>query len=649
MGSFNQYPHVFQPLKVGNMTIKNRIQYAPMVCRLTSWVTGEVTPDYLEFLSAQARTGVGIVTIGSTSVDDETGTDFLGELSITSDDKLCGMVRIAEEVHRYGAKLSIELCHAGRGADPKLLKTPYALAPTALRAPLRSRYIKEMDQKDIDHIINDYVECTNRCLEAGFDMVLIHAAHGNLIGQFLSPYSNKRNDYYGGSFENRTRFALEVLQAVRAKVGSKINLEMRISGDELIEGGQRIDEVLEFLKIAQKYIDIVHISQGLIVDRNYSFYVMPPYYHLHCHNVKYAEAAKKVLDIPVTTVGSIMTIQEAEDILAAGKADVVAMARQLLADHDTIKKAYRGEAEKTRPCLRCGEGCGSRYGIGCHVNPIAGRESKYKDIMPARKKKKVVVVGGGPAGMMAAQTLMEKGHDVVVFEKRNRLGGLMKEISNLPFKSDLHRYVEWDIRTTMECGAKIMLNTEATPDLIKAENPDAIFIAVGSSPIIPPITGIDGVNVKHVLEVDNGKVEVGQKIVVCGGGSSGLECALALAMEGKNVTVIDMIPEEDFAQDMFFNTRNMLLHLLRSHNVKLIGSSKVEEFTARGVIVIDHNWVRSTIEADTIVIAFGMKPNLETVEAFAALVPETYIIGDCSEVKNIGNANRMGFDYAVEV
>ncbi|NLL51543.1 MAG: FAD-dependent oxidoreductase [Peptococcaceae bacterium] len=655
MAKFNEFQHVFSPIKVGNLTLKNRIQFSPMVCCLSN-AAGEVTTEFVEFLGMQARTGAGLVTIGATPVDNDTGADAYGELDVTNDNKIPGLKRVSEEVHRYGAKLSIELVHSGRGSLPELLRKPYALAPSIIPTPGGPRKIKVMDQDDIDQVIKAYADCAERLVKADFDMAMIHAAHGNLIAQFLSPYTNKRNDYYGGSFENRARFGLELLQAVRERVGQSLALEMRISAEEMVEGGMELEETIEFIKLAQEYIDLVHVSVGLIVEHNKAaFWTMPPYYHAHCHNVKYAEAVKKDPDIkiPVTTVGSINTIKDAEEIIASGKADIVAMCRQLLADPETIKKAYRGEEGTTRPCLRCWEGCVGAVAFGgqvrCSINPVVGRETKYREIPLARRKKKVVVVGGGTAGMMATQTLVERGHEVVLMEKKDRLGGHLPEISALPFKGDLRAYLKWNVDTTMNCGAKILLNTEADEDSIRKENPDAIIIAVGSSPVELDIPGSDNENVHSVLDVDNGRVQVGSKVVVCGGGVSGMECALALAMEGKDVTVVDMIPVEQFAKDMVVATRPMLLYLLNQHKVKFIGEHKVLQFLKNGVEIEDRNWNHSIIEADTIVKAFGMRPNKELVERLGCIVPETYLVGDCDQAKNIQYANHSAFNVAVEV
>ena len=649
------YPHVFAPLKTKHLTLKNRIQFPPTVSCLSTGI-GEATPEYIEFVAMQAKTGVGLITIGATSVDEDFGTDFQGELNITRDEMIGGLARIAEAAHLYGAKISVEMCHAGRGADPTLLGQPYAIGPSSIPLPNRCRYVKEMDQHDIDHVIEQYASCAERLMRAGFDMCMVHGAHGNLVGSFLSPKTNLRNDCYGGSLENRMRFPLEILKAMRERVGDNMAIEMRISGDEMIEGGMRIQEVIEFLKQAQQYIDLVNVSRGLIVDRNFCYYPQPPYYHPYCHNVYLAEQVKacKEITIPVATVGSIKTLDMAEEILAAGRADVVAMARALFADPELIHNACRGRKEETRPCLRClqvcNNNCDKGIAIRCAVNPTLGRETKYGEIRPAPVSKKVVVVGGGVAGMMAAQTLVKRGHRVVLFEKGPELGGHLNNINKLPFKQDLREYTEWDIRTTMTCGADIRLNTAATRELIEAEDPDAIFIATGSKLAVPPIPGIDGTNVASVTDVDCGRVATGQKVVVCGGGMSGLECALGLAMDGKEVTVVDMIPVEDFAKEIVHYTRDMLLKLLREFDVKLLGGQKVTSIDAQGVHTMDHNWKTYTYDCDTVVSAFGLVPNLDGVDEYRGLMYDTYVIGDCGEgAKSIGNANWTAFNYAMLV
>lgn len=653
MTDFNKYPHVFSPIKVGTMTLKNRIVFAPMICCLET-PSGEVTSEYIEWIAQQARTGASLITIGGTSIDHETGDDFEGEIDVTTDKNLIGLKRMADEAHYRGAKLSIELVHAGRGAMPKLLKDGVAISSSVFPATggpdvVGNTHIREMDFNDIEHIINRYADIAERLSKAEFDAIMLHCAHGNLIAQFMSPRFNHRTDWYGGSFENRMRFPLQIMKAIRDRVGRKINIDMRISGDELIEGGLRLEEMIEFVKLAQKYVDSVHVSVGMIIESDYFYYSMPPYYHKHCHNVKYAEAFKKCPDIhiPVTTVGSITSVEEAEEILAEGKADIVAMARPLMAGPDLLKNAYAGKEDKTRPCLRCFE-CAPNVmqQLHCAVNPVCGRETPYRILPPIEERKKVVVIGGGVAGMQAVQTLTKRGHEVVLFEKEENLGKKLYEISNLSFKDDMRRYWDWAVRTTKETGAKIYLGTEATPELVMAEQPDAIFIATGSSPIVPPIPGIE--RTETILDVDNDRVEVGENVVVCGGGLSGCECALELAYRGKNVTIVDMIPEAAFAKDASPAPYTMLHALLKKNGVKLVGDSKVQRFTEEGVEVIDKSWRTTLLKADTIVNALGMRTDKAMADKFTGLVPEVYMIGDASKVGNIRHATNSAFIYAVE-
>jgi 2,4-dienoyl-CoA reductase-like NADH-dependent reductase (Old Yellow Enzyme family)/thioredoxin reductase len=653
MVPFNTYKHVFTPIQVGPLKLKSRIEFSPMVCDLTS-PGGYPLQDYIDFVEKQAMSGVGLITLGATPVNWENAVDYDRELDVTSEEKVGGLVKLAEAAHRFGAKLSVELVHAGRGADPNLITVPYGIAPSNFPIPGQIKYIKEMDQHDIEKVIADYVDCATRLQRCGFDAVMIHGAHGNLLAQFLSPLVNHRTDIYGGSFENRCRFPLMLLKAVRRAVGKKFMIEYRISGDEIVPNGMRTDEVIEFLKLAQDYIDLANISAGLIVDWRAQFYTMPPYYRPKGSNVPYARMVKQCPDIhiPVSVVGGIISAEQADQIIDEGSADMCAIARALLSDPDMLNKSYQGHPEEVRPCLRCWN-CGGWYGshITCAVNPQLGRTPKYSEVVPARRKKKVVVVGGGVAGCQAAQTLIERGHDVVVFEKSDRLGGLLNDISLLDFKDDMLRYKEWVQRTTAACGADIRLNTEATPELVMAEAPDAIVVAVGGKAAHPPIPGLDGKMVCTVRDVDSGRVKIegNKRIVVCGGGLSGCESALQLAMDGHTVTVVDQIPAESFAAGVHRMTWNCLMFLLKQNGVKLIGDHIIRSIDDSGVTVEGRDWRMEKLEADCVVDALGVVPQPAVVESFRRLIPEVYAIGDSEAVKNIKNAVHSAYDICCNI
>jgi len=381
---------------------------------------------------------------------------------------------------------------------------------------------------------------------------------------------------------------------------------------------------------------------------------MPPYYRPHCSNVQYAREIKACPDIkiPISVVGSITSAEEAEQIIAEGSADMVAMARALLADPDMLNKSYRGREDKVRPCLRCWN-CAGGYGshIHCAVNPRLARTYRYSKAWKTDEPKKVVVVGGGVAGCEAARTLTEKGHKVILFEKSDKLGGLLNDVSLLPFKDDMRRFTEWLKRETAATVADIRLNTEATPEAVIAENPDAIIVAAGSIPARPPIPGIDGKNVFNVLDVDSGRVKIpsGSRVVICGGGLSGCESGLALVMDGCHVTIVDMLPIDDFAIGAHELTRSMLMSLLTDNGVNLISESLVRSIGENTVEIEDKSWKYMTLEADYIIDAFGMKKNLSVVDAFRELIPDVYYVGDCLEVKNILHASFTAYDRCCNI
>lgn len=647
MPKFSKYSKIFEPIKIGTVELKNRIEFTPLVsCHADA--QGQVTTELVEFLAGQARTGAGLVTIGATAVSREKGEDFLGALSVTKDSDILGLSRLSEAVHKYGAKLGVELNHAGRAAIIDLLEGD-ALAPTNFPIPGKSRYIKEMDQRDIDQVIEEFADCAERCMKSGFDVIMVHGAHGNLVAQFLSPLSNQRTDCYG---QDRMKFPLEVLQAIRQRCGNKIAIEYRISADELAPEGMRVEDTIKFLKVAQKYIDLVHVSAGLIVDLRYITRCVQPSLIEHNINVGYSEKIKKALDIPVAVVGSISTVDDAEKILQAGQADMIGMARALLVDGYTITKAYRGQEDRIRPCIRC-YNCLKEIFPGkqvrCSLNPVVGQETKYSKIARVYEPKKVMIVGGGPAGMTALQIARQRGHEVTLYEKSDKIGGALHEASVLPIKADLKVYTDWLIAETYRYGATIITNTEVTPDLVEKENPDVLFIATGAKPFLPPIEGINNSKVALVSDVDSKKVKVGQNVVVCGGGLSGTESALALAMEGKNVTIVDMLEPDELCNDLFLINRIALMDLIAKYNVKIIGGVNVEKISNHGVHIMDKKWNKSVLPADTIVAAFGFKSVTEPVLALKDLVPETYVVGDCVHPENIHTAIHSAFYYAVEM
>lgn len=665
----SRYKNVFSPITIKGVEFKNRIQVAPMVpCMATP--EGWVTKELIEFYRPFAKGGAAIVTVGDSAVNWEHAMDHEGQLNLGDDNVKMGLDDLAEEVQRYGAMISVELNHGGRFANSMNLaskglkpvsSTPKPAEIDEFFSKLQGKTpgeVEEMSIPLINKTILDYADAAGRCKDSGFKMVMIHGAHGMLPSQFLSPYVNRRVDRYGGSFENRARFCIELLEAVRRRVGENFIIEYRISADELVEGGMKLEDVIRFVNMIKDKIDILHVSAGMLPNPFTIQYMIQPLYVPYMLNIHYAEKIKEAVgeDIFVTAVGSVMTLENAEEILSRGKVDFVAMARPFVADPEIMRKSAMGKEADVRPCVRCNTCCGRSAFFKktrCAVNPINGRELQYPDgkVKKAEEKKKVVIVGGGPAGMQAALTAVERGHDVVLFEKEGRLGGTLNHAAELEFKKDLKNYVEWIVAQTLKCGAEIKLNTEATTDNVKAENPEALIIAVGSTPLIPNIPGVEKDNVHWSGDVDCGRASVGHKVVVVGGGLTGAETAVDLAMKGKDVTLLEMQGTDALLNGSSLINRFSLQSLLMKHGVKVVTNTKLEEITDKGVRTINSGFQWKEYEADTVVLALGMRPRRDKVQELRNLIPETevHVIGDGRQIGNIYAAVHAGFDTAAEI
>ncbi len=626
------FKHIFTPVKIGRLTVKNRIEKAPCVPFLAG-IDGDVTRELIEWEKSFARGGAGIVTIGDSPIMDEIASKAGHILSLGTDKTVGALSRLAEAIQRYGAKASIELTYF----EPGKRYSPNDFTP-----------------EEIKYIIDSYARAAFRCLAAGMDMILIHGAHGHLISQFLSTRRNARNDTYGGDFAGRARFATEVLEAIRDKVGDGLAIEYRISADELVPGGLSIEEQLEFVKSIQDKIDLIHVSVGNLFEPGVGHLMIQPAYVPRGVNVHYAARFKKELDIPVTALGSIDVVM-AEKIIAGNQADMVAMNRAFIADPDCVNKARQGREDTIRPCIRCNT-CIARahpfyLPVRCAVNPVSGREAEFVDIPPPARKKKVVIIGGGPAGMEAAKAAAGAGHDVVLYEKDASLGGTLIQAAAAPFKTDMKQYLDWAIRTTLDSpDITVKLSTTATSQVIKAEKPDALIIAAGASPLVPRLPGIDGKNVVLAGDVVAGNVQVGDKVLVAGAGLTGSETALHLTQQDKKVTLIDMLSLEQIDSNAAFTDTRYLRSMLDELGVKTITEVRLESVNGTAAVVTDKNGERSEIPCDTVVLALGIVPRSNIIGQFQGSAPDISVAGDCYNQRgNLYSAVSEGFFAAVEI
>jgi 2,4-dienoyl-CoA reductase-like NADH-dependent reductase (Old Yellow Enzyme family)/thioredoxin reductase len=625
------HAHVFTPLRIRGLTTKNRVECSPAIPFLAS-EDYFVTRELIEWYRRIAKGGAGIVTVGESSIDydDARKHGRANVLCLAENRAINGLSVLAETIQRYGAIASIELNYEG------------------LRGPT------EMTTEEIRAVIDRFAEAAGRCRHAGMEMVMIHGGHGHLLGSFFSPATNARSDRYGGSLQRRAQFAIEVLDAVRAKIGDEVALEYRISADELVTGAPTVEETIEFAKMIEDRIDLLHVSAGNLYAPETAPRMIQPTYVPRGINVEFAARFKRELRIPVTAVGSI-TLDTAEEIISQNKADVVAMIRSIIADPDCVSKARAGRAPDIRPCVRCNR-CLSETRdytrpTRCTVNPMAGREAEFLCLQTPEKPKKVVVIGGGPAGMEAARTAAGRGHKVILFEKQGRLGGTLTEAAAMPFKHDMKVYLDWAQRATLGTpGLDIRLSTEATVEAIRAEHPDVLILAVGAFPTVPDVPGIDQENVVWAGDVHREGLEIGDEVLVVGAGMVGCEAALGLAQSGKLVTLIDMLPFDGIALDVHPISRMALLDMLQSASVVIKTQTKLESITPTGAIVSrgDGGWAE--IPCHSVVLALGVTPRHEVVRLLDGLAEDVHVIGDCRRRGgNLRHAITDGFNAAIDI
>ena len=660
------YSSVFEPIRIRGVQFKNRLELAPPSPNLASsdW---KVTKEFVDFFRPFAKGGVGIIHVGNSIIDIREACDEERQLDLGTDDCILPLTRFVEMCQGYGCQPSLEINHSGK--DSQFEKTGRRACSASSFIPSREvynarnhnrepMYTVEMDKGMIRETVEKYAMAAYRCKRAGFKMCMLHGGHGNLISQFSSPLYNCRTDEYGGSLENRTRFTIEVLDRIRELCGEDFVIEFRVSADEIHPDGMHYEETLKYIELFKDKIDILHVSAGLHGEFEYMRNWWQNWMMDRQYNVHYAEKIKKAFPgLLVATVGSIMNIKSADEIIETGKADFVAMCRPLLADPEMPRKYALGREDDHRPCLRC-QYCGGRLlipaVINCAVNPYLGEEADYPAarVPKAEVKKKVAVIGGGPAGVTALLTLIERGHDVTLYEKSDQIGGNVIPAAAAPFKIDMKDYLDYLQRQVKKAPARILMNTEATKEMLNQEKYDALVVAVGASPIIPRLPGVDKPHVHWAADADMGKVEVGKKVVIVGAGAVGVECAITLGREGHEVEIVEMLPNMMGLMASASGAMRELMDALDALKIPVHLSTRLEEVTDDGVVCsnLETN-EKATYKADTVLLALGMKPKFDVADALRRSAPETevYVVGDAIEAKTIGPAVKSGFKAAAAI
>ena len=495
----NKYPHLTSPIQLGKVTFRNRIFSAPMGA---TDITADCCPGPRTqgFYELRAKGGAAAVTVSELVVHPETDGSHMLHLDLETVGCLAAHTFVADAIRRHGAVPSIELSHSGQYAgtymsDKNKKASLNQWGPSDGTRP-DGRPVKALSKEQIADIVKTYGEKAALCKRAGYEMIMVHAGHGWLLHQFLSPYLNHRTDEYGGSLENRIRIVREVLASVRNAVGPGFPVEVRLSGSELFDGGYGIEDGIKIAQAVEEYVDLIHVSAG---SYQFGFFnTTPPMFDEHGVNVWLAAEIKKHVKKPVATIGALSDPEQMERIIAEGKADVVYMARQLLADPFHPQKVMAGKEDRIVKCLRCYTCMAERpvtFTRRCAVNPLIGREIEGMEVLPARQSKKVMVVGAGVAGLKAAITAAQRGHKVILCEKADKVGGILKSEQALPFKYEMYELGVVLERQAKDEGVEIRLNTTVTPEYVEKEGVDALILAVGSTPLVPPIPGIDGENV----------------------------------------------------------------------------------------------------------------------------------------------------------
>jgi 2,4-dienoyl-CoA reductase-like NADH-dependent reductase (Old Yellow Enzyme family)/thioredoxin reductase len=635
-----QLNNLFSPITIKSMELSNRAVMPPMGTNLSK--NSMMTDENLAYISRMAKGGAGLIITEIACVH-PSGSIGGGHLGIYDDSFIPGLKKMAQAVHDAGTKTALQLHHAGRESIELLLKGE-AIGPSAVPSLVYRQTPKEMTLEDIKMVIKAFGQAAIRAQEAGFDAIEIHGAHGYLLTQFLSAISNKREDEYGGSFQNRAKFMIDVVTEVRKSVGNDFPISLRISADEFIKTGYTVDDVLTILPdLESAGVDILHASVGTHGSPGGVTSASPEYEP--GWNVPSAKIIKEAANIPVIAVGRFTDPALADEIIGKGDADFVAFGRQQLADPDYLLKAKEGRTQDIRKCIACNQGCIERLmlepgsSIRCAINPETGQELLYPR-KPAQTSKKVWVVGAGPAGLTAAGEAKRLGHQVTLFEKDEKAGGQLNAASKAPFKNIYGEWIEWLITQVEKSGITIQKQTEVTEAMIESEKPDAVILAIGGDKIIPDLPGLDSPHVCDAWQILGSSVTPQKNVLVVGGGLIGMETADFLCDKGSTVTLIDLLDRSPVVR---FTSHGYMLHKrLRDAGCKLLFSTALKSIQEGSITIETNGQPEELTTIDQVVLAVGMKPRNSLKQFLQDKKIKHYVVGDAQEVRRIIEATDEG-------
>ena len=647
-----KYPNLFSPIKLAGTLFRNRIFASPTGLQYSD-PKNRPSAASIAYYERKAIGGAASVCIGDAMVDSQIALANGNHILLDDEGAMAHLNKLSDAITKHGAVAAMEMSHGGNAARISYAQGHTIYGPSALdTSGLMGGTIhaEEMNREIMDDVIKKHVQAALFAKRCGYGMITLHGGHGWLLHQFMSDVTNKRTDEYGGSFENKMRFPLEVIRAVRAAVGDNYPLEIRISGSEVFEGGYGVEYGVEIAKALDGLVDLIHVSAGSHEDPTVFTVTHPSMFLPDGVNVKYAAEIKKHMKYSkVATVGALNDPAYLEEIIASGQADIVELARGLICDPDLPIKARSGNDAEITKCIRCFT-CFSNlmlHGhIVCALNPEISNEAEEKFSHTPAVKKTILVAGGGPAGMQAALTASKRGHKVVLCEKSEKLGGVLRCEEKVPFKGHLHEYLEHQAYLLSKSDVDVRLGTAVTPEYAAELSPDVIIAAIGATNAALPIPGADNKNVYFAEEIYMNPDLAGEKTVILGGGLVGTELAIFLGGLGKNVTVLEMAPVLGNGGNIL-QGQSVSLELLRL-KIPVELNTRALEITENGVLA-ESNGEQKVFEADTVVSAAGMKSRLADADALRFIAPEFHQIGDCLAAKNIYEATRTAYNIALDI